>query len=265
MNTAPGLAVLLLRLAGPLQSWGGASEYNRRETQAQPTKSGVVGLLAAAAGRRRDEPIADLVGLRMAIRIDQPGSLLRDYHTVSDYRGRPLPSSQVNAKGLQKATSPAKYTHVTQRYYLQDAVFIAALQGPAALVDGLEAAVRNPAFPLALGRRSCPPARPLVIDVRHGEQATDLEAALRSVPWQAAEHTRHEAGPTVPLAATIEDPDGDDTATDVPICFDLHSDSGRATRHVRHTWLTVATGHEPKAGADARTTAAGHDPFLLLG
>ncbi|CAM5729897.1 hypothetical protein SANTM175S_01872 [Streptomyces antimycoticus] len=79
-------AVLLLRLAGPLQAWGSRSAFNRRETNAEPTKSGVIGLLAAAAGRAREEPLDELLPLRLGIRVDQPGTLLRDYHTVSDYR-----------------------------------------------------------------------------------------------------------------------------------------------------------------------------------
>lgn len=255
-------AILLLRLAGPLQSWGGAAEYNRRETRPQPTKSGLIGLLAAAAGRRRDEPIADLVGLRMGVRVDQPGSLLRDYHTVSDYRGRPLLSSQVNAKGRQKATSPAKYTHVTQRFYLQDAVFVAALQGPEALIEGLGQAVRSPAFPLALGRRSCPPSRPLVLGTCQGAGAADLEEALRGAEWQASEHARKDVGAEVRLAATIEDPAADDTAADVPVSFDLRNGGGLLTRRVRHTWLAVPTGRQTP---DAAAAAAEHDPFELLG
>ena len=43
--------VLVLRLAGPLQSWGSSSRFTRRSTEAFPTKSGIVGLLAAAQGR----------------------------------------------------------------------------------------------------------------------------------------------------------------------------------------------------------------------
>ncbi|MER6010194.1 type I-E CRISPR-associated protein Cas5/CasD [Streptomyces bluensis] len=257
-------AILLLRLAGPLQSWGGTSDHNRRETRPQPTKSGVLGLLAAAAGRHRGEPISDLVGLRMGIRVDQPGSLLRDYHTASDYRGRPLLSSQVNAQARQKGTSPAKHTHVTQRFYLQDAVFVAALQGPVELVDGLESAVRNPAFPLALGRRSCPPSHPLVLGVRQGTQGSDLEQALRSVQWQAAEHERRAAvGPHIRLAATIEDPAGDDTATDVPLAFDFRAGGRLVTRHVRHTWLTIDTGQKARTPRDQ--VDGEHDPFELLG
>ncbi|WP_322942556.1 type I-E CRISPR-associated protein Cas5/CasD [Actinacidiphila yeochonensis] len=153
-------AVLVLRLAAPLQSWGGPSRYNRRDTLSQPTKSGVLGMLAAADGRSREASITDLLGLRLGVRVDQPGSLLRDYHTVSDHRDVPMLAAKVDARGAQKKTSPAKYTGVTQRTYLQDAVFVVALRGPAQLLEGLEHAVRHPVFPLSLGRRSCPPPAP---------------------------------------------------------------------------------------------------------
>ena len=100
----------MLRLAGPLQSWGGHSQFNRRDTSSEPTKSGILGLLAAAQGRRRQDPIEDLLTLRLGVRTDPAGSLLRDYHTVSNLRHRPLLSSQVNAKGIQNRPSPAKLT-----------------------------------------------------------------------------------------------------------------------------------------------------------
>ncbi|MFE3288239.1 type I-E CRISPR-associated protein Cas5/CasD, partial [Streptomyces sp. NPDC059233] len=181
MTTPDRTSVLLLRLAGPLQSWGDRSAFNRRETRPEPTKSGVVGLLAAAAGRPRHAALDDLAGLGLGIRIDQPGSILRDYHTVSDYRGQPLLSAAVNAKRQQKPTSPAKHTHITQRFYLQDAVFLAAVEGPEGLITTLEHAVRHPVFPLALGRRSCPPTQPLSL----GQRTGSLEDALRAEPWQA--------------------------------------------------------------------------------
>ena len=138
----------MLRLAGPLQSWGSQSQFNRRDTSGEPTKSGLLGLLAAAQGRRRQDPIEDLLTLRLGVRTDQAGSLLRDYHTVSDLRRRPLLSAQVNAKGMQKQTSPAKLTYVTERFYLQDAVFVAAVCGPAGLLETLAAAMRSPCFSL---------------------------------------------------------------------------------------------------------------------
>ncbi|MFF2118774.1 type I-E CRISPR-associated protein Cas5/CasD [Kitasatospora sp. NPDC058184] len=267
-------AVLVLRLAGPLQSWGDRSAFNRRDSRPQPTKSGVVGLLAAAAGRPREADITDLVGLRLGVRIDQPGTLLRDYHTVSDYRGRALPQAGVNAKGVQKPTSPAKDTHVTHRYYLQDAVFVAAVQGPAALVETLAEAIRRPAFPLALGRRSCVPTQPITLGaVRDGT----LEDVLADEPWQAGDAAKsayrrraeRAAEPFSPdridLAATFDDPSGDDTLQDVPRSFDPR-ERGFSTRRIRHAWLTVPTGLAPSSTtAQPSAASAGHDPFALLG
>ncbi|MFE5326220.1 type I-E CRISPR-associated protein Cas5/CasD [Embleya sp. NPDC056575] len=253
--------VLLLRLAGPMQSWGDRSAFNRRETRPEPTKSGIVGLLAAAAGRRREACIADLAGLRLGVRVDQAGSLLRDYHTVSDYRGLPLPQAAVSAKGVQKLTSPAKHTHVTQRFYLQDAVFLAGVEGPGDLITTLAKAVAAPAFPLALGRRSCVPTQP----VNLGSRDADLERALSEEVWQVSDHARKRLArkgrpATVQLSATFEDPDGDDVAHDQPVSFDPLR-RAFTSRRIRHDWLTVPSGF---AHPDPQADIADHDPFALL-
>ncbi|MEU3855060.1 type I-E CRISPR-associated protein Cas5/CasD [Streptomyces sp. NPDC029554] len=259
-------AVLVLRLAAPLQSWGGPSRYNRRETRPQPTKSGVLGLLAAAEGRDREAPLTDLLGLQLGVRVDQPGTLLRDYHTYSDYRGLPLLSAKANAKGQQTRTAPPKYTGVTQRFYLQDAVFVAALHGPKPLLQGLEEAVRNPVFPLSLGRRSCPPTGPVSLGLRTG---IGLEDALKTVPWQAGSHRRRQTrSATVSLEATIEDPAGEQLAVDVPDTYDLKTGTRFSRRAVRHRWVSVPTGRTEPAHSAGGTGTAGdsdHDPFALLG
>jgi CRISPR-associated Cas5-like protein len=75
-------SVLLLRLSAPLQAWGVQSRFTVRDTGREPSKSGVVGLLCAALGRGRDQPIDDLAALRMAARVDQEGRILRDYHVA---------------------------------------------------------------------------------------------------------------------------------------------------------------------------------------
>ncbi len=262
-------ACLVLRLAGPLQSWGSESQFNRRETATMPTKSGVIGLLAAAAGRRRSDPILDLVKLRLGVRVDQPGTLLRDYHTVSDYRRRPLLSSSVDAKGRQKATSPAKYTAVTQRFYMQDAVFVAVVEGGRSLMEGLIVAVRRPAFPLALGRRSCVPSHPLLITTDGGPAdgcwEAGLEEVLGAVLWQAsAAHrrrieSRSGGAPTIPLRVSLDREDGHDISADVPVSFE-HRDRAFAMRRVEHTWVEVPTGF-----AGVARPLHPHDPFALLG
>lgn len=63
------MATLLLRLAAPLQSWGADSKFETRKTNREPTKSGVIGLLAAALGLRRDDAagLARLNGLAFAV------------------------------------------------------------------------------------------------------------------------------------------------------------------------------------------------------
>jgi CRISPR system Cascade subunit CasD len=140
---------------------------------------------------------------------------------------------------------------VTQRYYLQDAVFVVALGGPTAVLNTLHDAVRCPAFPLALGRRACVPTQPLTIPSSAGPLwSGDPLTVLGRVEWQArtSEHS-------VALPVTVDDPDGDDVATDLPGTFDPRNRSF-STRKVRHTWIQLGP---PDAEADQ------HDPFALLG
>lgn len=255
--TATGPACLVLRLAGPLQSWGAVSRFNRRSTEAEPTKSGIVGLIAAAQGRRRSDPIEDLVGLQLGVRTDRSGTLLRDYHTVSDYRGLPLPTAAVAPTGLQARRNKAQ-SAVTQRFYLQDAVFVAALSAPRSLLADIGAALCRPQFSLSLGRRSCAPTMPLVLAPPGADGLLwegDLDAVLAEVPWQVG--SRRTAAPTV-LPVTIDDPDGDDTRPDVPSGFD-HRSRGFTSRRVRQGWVEVS-GDVDRAG-----DVPSHDPFALLG
>lgn len=157
------MTTLLLRLAGPLQSWGVNSRFSRRTTESMPSKSGVLGLLAAAEGRRRTDPIEDLLVLTFGVRADQPGTLLRDFQTARSLDGQ--------------QTMP-----LTNRYYLSDAVFVAGVSGADGLIEGLADAVRRPRFPLYLGRRSCPPTLPLVL----ATSAAPVWEALRSEQWRAS-------------------------------------------------------------------------------
>lgn len=260
-------ASLVLRLTAPLQSWGTSSQFNRRDTGAVPSKSGILGLLAAAQGRRRTDPIADLVALRLAVRIDEPGWLLRDYHTVSDYRGYPLLSAATLASGLQKLTSPSKSTHVTNRYYLQDALFVAVVNGERGVLEGLAHALQHPAFPLALGRRACPPAHPLILPVA-GERVVDAGATelLAGIPWQVSEWRRRSIPPARRRAMvrldTIADTDGPgEIVTDVPLSFDPRARKF-ATRRVVRGSVEVPSGF---SAAAISPTSPSHDPFALLG
>lgn len=169
------MATLLLRLQGPLQSWGTTSRFDERDTQLEPSKSGVVGLLCAALGRDRREPVDDLAALRMGVRIDREGVPMRDYQTATG----------VLIAGTGKADEGR--TVVSPRFYLADAVFLVGLEGPdVALLRRLQAALRAPVWPLALGRKSFAPAGP--VHLPDGLQDMPLEQALCA--YDSAHHPR---------------------------------------------------------------------------
>ncbi|MFF2744124.1 type I-E CRISPR-associated protein Cas5/CasD [Kitasatospora sp. NPDC058048] len=150
---------LLLRLAAPLQSWGETGRFNERDTAPFPTRSGVIGLLAAALGRKRGDDIADLAALSLTIRTDRAGEVLRDLHTVGG--GLPAARTVTTAEG-KKRTGPTA-TLLSHRYYLADAVFTAVVTAVSEDLDGWAEALRNPHWPPYLGRRSCPPEGPLLL------------------------------------------------------------------------------------------------------
>ncbi|MCX6022801.1 MAG: CRISPR-associated protein Cas5, partial [Chloroflexi bacterium] len=57
------MPTLLMRLAGPMQSWGTQSEFRNRDTGIEPSKSGIIGLLGAALGWPRDADFTPLARL----------------------------------------------------------------------------------------------------------------------------------------------------------------------------------------------------------
>lgn len=229
-------STLLLRFAGPMQAWGDNSRFNHRHTREAPTKSGVLGLLAAAGGRRRTDPIEDLVGLRFGVRTDQAGTVLRDFQTEIDWR-------------------TGKSKPLTQRYYLADAVFVAGLEGPTGLMEGLREALLAPVFPLYLGRRACPPSGRLVLGVR----SISLVESLRAEPWQASRWHRRKQPATVELPITRDCQAGEtahESTRDQPITFDP------AFR--QYGWRDVI--HEKGPAFDnPDAPRLSHDPLAFLG
>lgn len=234
--------VLALRLAGPLQSWGASSRFTRRTTESAPTKSGVIGLLAAAGGvvRGDDTRLAPLAALRFGVRVDQPGTRIRDFQTAHHaVTGTSMPLSE--------------------RFYLADAVFTAALEGDHTLLAGLHDALRSPVYPPYLGRRSCPPTEPVGLGVYEDAR---LEEVLASLPWQASAWYRRRHRTPQPLTVLREAAPGEPTAAgdvlrDQPVSFDA--------AHRRHALRAVVTAVVP---APPLTVDGGrqdaHDPFTAL-
>ena len=221
------MSVLLLRLAGPMQSWGVQSRFTVRDTGLEPSKSGVVGLLCAALGRARDAPLADLAALSMGVRVDQEGSMARDYHTAG--KGGILKASgKVERKNLV----------VSIRYYLADARFLVGLQGekPELLVQ-LHAALRDPHWPLFLGRKAFVPGQPvwLADGLRPGQGLLD---ALETYPWLGPDHRQ----PPQQLRLVLEDESGAEVRPDQPLSF---AERRFAPRWVRTTFVRPDRFREP--------------------
>lgn len=157
---------ILIKLAGPLQSWGTRSHFETRHTDFYPSKSAIIGMIAASLGYHRDEDdyIQKLNELDFAVRVDQQGNLLRDYHTAKKYK---------NDGRLDR-------TYVTNRYYLEDAVFLIAIgHENDEWIDQIHGALENPYYQLFMGRRSLP----LQADYIIGTSSKNVIEALCNQPW----------------------------------------------------------------------------------
>lgn len=159
---------ILLKLSGPLQSWGTSSRFENRSTDRYPSKSAVIGILAASFGYSRDDARTERLNrLDFAVRVDQPGELLHDYHIAQ----RLKPNGAVDQ------------VYVTNRYYLQDAVFVVALGShDVEWMKEIEHALTRPYFQPFLGRRS----NPLGADFFLGTRNQDTITSLELLPWQAS-------------------------------------------------------------------------------
>lgn len=160
------MKTILLKFSGPMQSWGTSSHFETRNTDYYPSKSAVIGVIAASFGYSRDEDkkIEKLNELDFAVRVDQVGLLRKDYQT---------------ARKLKKDE-----TYVTNRYYLEDAIFVVAISSvDDDWIEEICAAIKNPYFQPFMGRRSCPVQPDFIIDV---VEMGAIEA-LQNLEWQASD------------------------------------------------------------------------------
>ena len=194
------MPTLLLKMSGPLQSWGTQSRFRRRDAGHEPSKSGVIGLVAAALGRSRNEPVDDLVSLRFAVRTDASGTLIRDYQTAKNW-----------------VKNPKDDASLSTRMYLSDAIFVVALEGERGQLEIIESALKKPVYPLYLGRRACPAGYDLVVGIRD----KSAEEALRSLEWQMPEHRRQSLPKQVLLRIQRDALPGErgDLVEDIPVSF----------------------------------------------
>ena len=267
--------VLVARLSGPLQSWGEHSPYTHRGSVPYPTYSGLLGLMRAALGSSRQSDPASWAWLRalgMVVRIDAPGSIVRDFHTVNPppadawastvgsgrkgSKATGIPFTVPNGEGkLWSAQKPIEgaprrpSTLVSERIYLSDAAFTLLVDGPAERVAQLAAALTRPEWQLSLGRKACAPDWPLVLGRRSGE-VFDLAG---EVPIVEPAKARRSSG-------AFGEPDG---AAPLTGTAELHSLNGRpapaSASTVTHSDDPVGShphaGHTPRVRHVTQVTA----------
>lgn len=191
---------LLLRLEGPMQSWGYRSRFDYRDTALEPTRSGVIGLICAAMGIARGEDISRFDTIRMGVRVDNDEKLERDYHTAGgDHH-------ESREYGVIKADGSGTDTVVSYRDYLADASFTVGLQSSdLKLLNEIAAALLSPIWILFLGRKAFPLSVPPVVDPEYPVKPGNLEEHLL-----AGEPNRR---------VVLETSDGERSQHDWPLCF----------------------------------------------
>jgi len=197
---------LLLRFCAPMQSWGTQSRFTVRDTGLEPSKSGTLGLLCAALGidREDDEGLQPLTLLRMGVRVDREGLLRVDFHTAQDIM-------KADGDKPKKPKDP-KYSSLTNRYYLANAVFLVGLESEdLSLLEQIQVALGKPVWALFLGRKAFVPGEPILLEdgLRKGET---LEDALTNYPVLCQPEKNK-------LRIVLEDRGGSVVRTDQPISF----------------------------------------------
>jgi CRISPR system Cascade subunit CasD len=234
MTTDPG-GTLLLRLSGPLQSWGISSRFTERDTGLEPSKSGVIGLVCAALGRPREADVSDLAALRMGARIDRAGIVRNDFQSAG---------AASEAEHVVLADGKRGRGIISNRAYLSDAVFLVGLAGnDLALLHTIDAALAAPRWPLFLGRRGYVPGEPVSLPGGGVRPGRDLTAALCDEPPLAAPRDRNAT-----VMRLVVEIDGDGSRRlDQPIGA-AFADRTFGPRYVQSLFVPVA---RPAAAAEA--------------
>ncbi|KAF0249555.1 MAG: CRISPR-associated protein [bacterium] len=238
------MSTLLMRLAGPMQSWGTQSRFSIRDTGQEPSKSGVIGLLCAALGKPRQEKLGDsfptlsqLASLKMAVRVDQSGIVKRDFQTAG---GSHLKLDK--DYGVIKADAKSRGTVVSERFYLSNADFLVGLESDnQELLERLSYALAHPYWQLCLGRKAFVPALPVYI--ADGLKNTELLETIKHYPWNSLKlYPSKKPDEKLQLVSDITEETGNkahEVRHDVPISF---LERRFTIRYTRTEYIDVPTG-----------------------
>lgn len=150
---------LLFTIYAPLSSWGEIAVGESRGTWDRPSRSAVLGLVAAGLGLVREDGNMHAAlndGYGVAVRLDVPGTALADYHTAQTVsasvvkKRRPATRAELLSAGERE-------TILSRRGYRLDAMTTAALwprRGARWRLPELKEALLAPRFVLYAGRKA---------------------------------------------------------------------------------------------------------------
>jgi CRISPR system Cascade subunit CasD len=164
----------ILHLQGPMMSYADTGFGQLREQGTAPSRSAVIGIIAAGMGIQRGD--STLLALHQGLRIHTacalPGAVLTDYHTVLTAGYEDYDETQLRREGAKGNPT------LTWRSYHLDAHFVALVESSdEALIAKCHAALMDPVFVGYLGRRSCVPTIPLRPEPAEGKS---IEEALHN-------------------------------------------------------------------------------------
>lgn len=246
------MSTILFRLSAPLQAWGTEPRFDKWiRTGMEPSKSGVIGLVASAMGidRTDGESLAELTkSLRMGVCVDREGIIGTDYHAVRlvshpdcSYKDMYSESVFVNGKKLPESAI-SRYDY--KKYYLMDAAFTIGLESDdEKLLCDIQEYLRHPKRILFLGRKSCPLTEEL--------DSTIVNLPLRMALEEHINATKDGRYHTYRLIYDTESSERGTIINDVPVSFN-NKKKVWAPRNVSETMIEVFPENEQ------------HDPFAFL-
>lgn len=160
------MTVLLFTVAG-MQAWATGDRHAYRHTQNHPTKSGILGMIACAMGYPRDNTPDWLNNVRFGVRVDHPGTVIRDYQNCPNLVGKTIQREKTFLDG--------------------DACFTIAIEGEITLLERMQTALLYPAHAVCLGRRSLPPAEPFAPHIEDGTIEENLHRTETDLFFEPAD------------------------------------------------------------------------------
>lgn len=180
---------LVFQLYGAMAAWGDIAVGEQRPTTPHPSKSAVLGLIAAALGiqREADDQHAQLAeNYGFAVRLDRSGVMLRDYHTIQKTKNTNK-LKHLYSRRDELVDKDNLATVLSSRDYRCDGFYTLCLwqkDNPPHSLETLQKALAKPRFTLYLGRKSCPLALPIRAKII---AADTLSAAFQSFDTQQDE------------------------------------------------------------------------------